>query len=443
LEVRAIRTPGLGDTTYVLAHDGVGIVVDPQRDIDRFTDAVDELGVEVRWVLETHLHNDYISGGNHLARELGAELVMPAGAAPAFRHVPAFHGEDLTSGEMRIRPLHTPGHTPEHVSYLVLIDGSEHAVFSGGSLLVGSAGRSDLLGEDRAETLARLQYRSVNRLADLPDPTELFPTHGAGSFCSASVASRGESDIGTERRTNPVLVHNTEDEFVAAHLSGLVPFPTYYAHMGPLNLNGLAPPSLETPQQMDRPAYEERGNEVMTIDARPRVDFAEGHLPGALGVELRRDFGTWVGWIVPFNAPLVLVMNPEQDVEEAVRQLARIGFDRVEGLISDLAPWAGELESHAAMDLEQFSEVMGDISQFLDVRAPAEWEDGTVSGSITRYVPDLIGSIPDELSPDRPVLVACETGYRASIAASVLARHGYRPVVLVDAGVPDILAENG
>ena len=232
MNIRAIRTEGLGDSTYVLVHDGAAIVVDPQRDVDRFESILNETGAELRFVLETHLHNDYVSGGRDLAQRLGGELVLPSGAAPVFRHRPAFHHEDLNGGPVAIRPIHTPGHTPEHMSYLVVLDGKPTGVFSGGSLLVGSAGRTDLLGEDRADTLARLQYISVNRLAALPDEVGLYPTHGGGSFCTTSAAGKHTSSIGDEKKANPVLAHPDEDSFVNAQLTGLVPYPSYYRYMG-------------------------------------------------------------------------------------------------------------------------------------------------------------------------------------------------------------------
>ncbi|HZD05178.1 MAG TPA: MBL fold metallo-hydrolase, partial [Longimicrobiales bacterium] len=178
MKATVFRTPGLGDNSYVFCYGETGIVVDPQRDFRRFLGAVDEAGVEARYVLETHLHNDYLSGGRQLAQALGAELVLPAGAGAMFSYRPAFHLEELDAGAFSIRPLHTPGHTPEHVSYLILVDEKPAAVFSGGSLLVGAAGRTDLLGLDRAESLVRLQYLSVRRLAQLPAEVELYPTHG-------------------------------------------------------------------------------------------------------------------------------------------------------------------------------------------------------------------------------------------------------------------------
>ena len=213
MEISTFRTDGLGDSTYLLIHDGVGVVVDPQRDVERFEQAVAGSGIELCYVLETHIHNDYVSGGRELARRTGAQLVLPAAAGVAFDHLPAFHTEDLGGDGLVIRPLHTPGHTPEHMSYLILVDGEVRAVFSGGSLLVGSAGRSDLLGDARAEQLARLQYLSVRSLAELPDETALYPTHGEGSFCTASSAGQHTSTIGVEKLTNPVLAYESADAF--------------------------------------------------------------------------------------------------------------------------------------------------------------------------------------------------------------------------------------
>jgi hydroxyacylglutathione hydrolase len=226
MHIQTLRTPGLGDATYVLTHQDLAIVVDPQRDIERFWDAAREAGADDRFVLETHVHNDYVSGGRTLAGETGTQLVLPAGAGAAFQHVPAFHLEDVPADAgLVIRPVHTPGHTPEHVSYLVLLDGQPAALFSGGSLLVGSAGRTDLLGAPRARQLARLQYGSVHRLAQLPDDVGLFPTHGEGSFCTTSGAGRTSSSIGQENHSNPVLAHRDAEAFADAQLANLRTWP--------------------------------------------------------------------------------------------------------------------------------------------------------------------------------------------------------------------------
>ena len=430
--VHGVRTEGLGDTTYVLTFDGLAIVVDPQRDIDRFEKVLGASGAVLRLVLETHVHNDYVSGGRDLSRKTGAELVMPAAAAPVFRHRPAFHYEDIDLGDIVVRPIHTPGHTPEHTSYLVVVDGVESILFSGGSLLVGSAGRSDLLGVDRADTLARLQYGSVNRLARLPDPVELYPTHGAGSFCTTTGAGSLSSTIGAERVSNPVLAYEDGDEFVDGQLSALVPYPSYYAQMGPINLAGRDAPALDVPE-LDRIP-----DGVTVVDARPQKDYAAGHLPDSLGVELRDSFGTWVGWITEHNTPIVLVMNEDQDVGEAVRQLVRIGYDDIRGVVR---PSALDLtESYQLVDLPSFGEAAAEGAQILDVRAPNEWSQGVIEGSVLGYVPDVAATTPPGLEADSPVWLICETGFRAGIAASILQNRGFDPVVLIEKGATDVLA---
>ncbi len=438
MEIRTIRTEGLGDSTHVLAHEGVAVVVDPQLDFDRFVAVVEESGAEPRFVVETHVHNDYLSGGLALSRRLGAELVFPAGAAPVFRHRPAFHHEDLDAGPFALRPIHTPGHTPEHLSYLVLVDDRPVAVFSGGSLLVGSAGRSDLLGVERAETLARLQYGSVSRLAELPDGVGLYPTHGAGSFCTVTRAGTDSSTIGEERRANPVLSHDTEESFVGAHLTGLVPYPAYYARMAPANLRGAeAPESFEVASL----TVDELENlvDAVVVDARPGPDFAKAHFPGSISIELRDDFGVWAGWVISNDSTLALVMNPEQSLEEAMRQLTRIGLDQVAGVLR----WRGDTEAATAsfrtVGVEEFAAAVMEGAQILDTRAPDEWERGVIAESILAYVPDVAEETPADIDPDREVWVACASGYRAGISASLLERRGIEPVLLATGGVTKVL----
>jgi rhodanese-related sulfurtransferase/glyoxylase-like metal-dependent hydrolase (beta-lactamase superfamily II) len=445
VDVKAIRTAGLGDTTYILSHGGLGVVVDPQRDVDRFLDAGHADGVRIRYVLETHVHNDYISGGRELARRAQAELVLPAGAGVAFDHTPAFHLEDVTADRLVVRPIHTPGHTPEHVSYLVLVNGEPVALFSGGSLLVGSAGRPDLLGVERAHQLALAQFQSVQRLARLPDDLELFPTHGEGSFCSASSAGRQTSTIGSEKRTNPLLQQRTAEEFAVAQLADLQPYPKYYAFMGRINTVGPDPLPRQAVGELSPDQLQAQLDEVWVVDARPRTEFASAHIPGSLGVELADDFGTWVGWLAPFNTPIALVLDPGQDLDEAVVQLQRIGFDRVRGVLWGIQGWWAtgySLNSYALVDADAFAAaiVAGTADQVLDVRSPSEWRAGSIPGANWRYVPDLLDGAPTTFDTSQPVWVLCASGFRASIAAGLLQRLGYQPVVLADGGVADVFA---
>lgn len=439
MQIHSWRTPGLGDQTYLLEHDGMGVLVDPQRDIERFMETARDRDLQIRWVLETHLHNDYVSGAKEFARRAGGELVLPAAAAPAYRSTPAFHLEDLPEeAGLVIRPIHTPGHTPEHTSYLVLIDGRAVALFSGGSLLVQSAGRPDLLGPERAETLARLQHGSLQRLAALGDDIELLPTHGEGSFCTSSGAGRFTSTIGEERRTNPLLRLASPEETVHALLDSPMPIPGFYRHMGPANTLGVEPmptttaPALSSAQIVARP-------DLHVVDLRPRAAQADGLIPGSVGIELTDDFGSWAGWLVPYNEPVALVADPDQDVEAAVTQLAQIGFDNVVGVVED--PTEALARGFDRVDVERARELVAGGVQVLDVRMPHEVAERPLPGAVVRFVPELFTEgLPEQIDRDAPVLVACASGRRAAIAASRLVAEGLHVIALDGAGAPDLAA---
>ncbi len=444
MEVVSIPTPGLGDMSYLLIHEDMAILVDPQRDAERFIAAAVERDAEVRWVLETHLHNDYISGGRTAATTAGAELVLPAGAGTAFEHTPAFHGEEIGVGDLAIRPLHTPGHTPEHVSYLVILQGDPVAVFSGGSLLVGAAGRTDLLGVDRARQLARLQWGSLNRLAALPDEVGLYPTHGAGSFCTSSLAGPSTSTIGEERRGNPLLAIGDAEQFADVQLSGLEPYPTYYARMGPINLAGPTAVAVGDIAQLGASEVIDMLDEVEVVDGRPKDRFAAGHIPGSWGIEANQDFATWVGWLLPFNSPIVLVLDEGQDLDESRLALARIGFEDIRGVMRGMTDWMDgdhPVASHATVTAREFMELADSDPdlQVLDVRSPGEWNDGHLEGSVHRYLPDLAANAPIELDRSRSLYVGCTTGHRASTAAGILNQSGFEPVVMVGASLLGVL----
>jgi glyoxylase-like metal-dependent hydrolase (beta-lactamase superfamily II)/rhodanese-related sulfurtransferase len=441
VEILSFRTPGLGDQTYVLAHEGQAVLVDPQRDIDRFLGAVAERDLQLRYVLETHLHNDYVSGAEQAARTTGAELVLPAASAAAYDHTPAFHLEDIGRGALTVRPIHTPGHTPEHTSYVVLVEGEPVALFSGGSLLVGSAGRPDLLGPERARTLGKLQYGSVHRLAAYPGELGLFPTHGAGSFCTATGAGQYTSTVGDEVTGNPLLQLPDADAFADQLLAAPMPIPAFYKYMGPTNTLGVKPmPDTTVPElKVGDLAAMKEGTTV--VDIRPRARLAAGMLPGSTAVELDTDFGSWAGWLVPYGSPMVLVADRDQDVAEAVTQLAQIGIDSVQGVVFDL-PAAEATTTFELLDLEDFRARLKEPGvQRLDVRMPNERASVAWPDAIETFAADLFTSgIPDGLDRDRPVMIACGSGRRAVIAASLLAREGYKPVVLDRVGVPELVA---
>ncbi|MBS3939573.1 MAG: MBL fold metallo-hydrolase [Actinobacteria bacterium] len=441
MEILTIETPSLGDRSYLATDGDVAIVVDPQRDLDRVTRLVSERGLRVTHVLETHIHNDYVTGGYALARDLGAEYVVSAHDAVSFERTGVRDGDELRAGAMRIDVLHTPGHTPTHLSYAVHDDqGRPVAVFTGGSMLFGTVGRTDLISPDLTEELARAQYHSVRRLAaTLPDEVAVHPTHGFGSHCSATQATKAASTIGAERTDNPALVHTDVDSFVREMVEGLTPYPTYYAQMGPLNATGPSAFDATPPAAMDLAAVVGAVEDgAWVLDLRDRTAYTRSHLLGTINAELRNDLPTYVGWLVPWDAAVVLVGDDEAAITEAQRMLTRIGYDRLAGR-SILDPAA--LDGHpqgATMPRRRFSDLAATSSDervVLDVRDGWEWESGHHADALHvpfHELPERLGEVP----ADRPVWVYCATGARASIAVSLLERAGREPVLIDDFCLP-------
>ena len=439
-----IETPSLGDRSY-LVHDGArALVVDPQRDIDRVLDLAAAEGVRITHVFETHLHNDYVTGGLELAHTTGADYVVPAGDQVQYERVPAADGDVITAGPMRLRVLHTPGHTHHHVSYVLTdADGAVQAVFTGGSMLYGATGRTDLLGPEHTDTLTHAQFHSVRRLAaELPEGTPVFPTHGFGSFCSATPTSGTSSTVGEQAKVNPALTQD-EQSFVDQLVAGLGAYPVYYAHMGPANAAGPAPVDLSPPRSVDPAELARRiADGEWVVDLRTRTAFAHGHLPGTLNFELSTNFLTYLGWLYDWGAPLTLIGGSQDDVAEARRELVRIGIDRLAGAAvgspEELAAGV-PLGSYEVSDFAGLAAALAERPvQVLDTRRDDERSSGGVRGSQHVPIHELAARI-DEV-PAGEVWVYCGSGYRASIAASMLARTGRTPV-LVDGNYDD--AEHG
>jgi glyoxylase-like metal-dependent hydrolase (beta-lactamase superfamily II)/rhodanese-related sulfurtransferase len=435
VEVAAIDTPALGDRSY-LAHDGqVAVVVDPQRDIDRVLDLAAARGVRITRVFETHLHNDYVTGGLALARATGAAYHLSGADPVAFDRVPASDGDLIeVSPVMRVRVMATPGHTFTHLSYVLEAAGRPHAVFTGGSLLYGSTGRPDLLGPGNASELARAQFASARRLAaELPEDADVYPTHGFGSFCSATQSEGSSSTIGRERRANPALIL-AEDRYVSELLAGLDAYPAYYAHMGPANAAGPPGPDLSAPRRADAAELRRRiGAGEWVVDLRARRAFAAGHVAGTLSFDLDGSFATYLGWLIPWGTPLTLLGRTPEQVAEAQRELVRIGIDRpAAAATGDPRDWAGgrALRSYPVADFTDLETVRHHRRVvILDVRRDQEWGESHIAGAV--HIP--IHQLPSRLAevPAGEVWVHCEAGYRASVAASFLDAAG-RTVVAVD-----------
>ena len=446
MHIETIETASLGDRSYLATDGQVAVVVDPQRDIDRVLDLIEQREVRVAHVLETHVHNDYVSGGLELARRTGASYVLPAGSDVEFEHVSVADGEVLRAGGMRLRVLHTPGHTHHHVSYALSlagggvtdvpgVDQQVLAVFTGGSMLYGATGRTDLVGPEHTDGLTHAQFHSVRRLArELPAAAAVYPTHGFGSFCSATPTSGDSSTVGEQTRVNPALTL-AERDYVDTLLAGLDAYPTYYAQMGPLNRRGPTPVDLSLPVRVD-PAELHRRIDAgeWVVDLRDRTAFAAGHLPGSLGFELSTNFATYLGWLYRYGSPLTLIGETEQQVADARRELVRIGVDDLAGAsVGDIAILADQrrpLRSYPVSDFAGLAEVMrtGPV-QVLDARRNDERARGHIAESLHIPLHELAERI-DEV-PGGEVWVYCGSGYRAAIAASVLDRPG-REVTLVN-----------
>ena len=436
IEISAIETKSLGDRGYLVTDGETALVIDPQRDFDRVLRLSAERGAEISHVFETHLHNDYVTGGYALARATGAAYHVNAADQVTFERTPVADGDVIEAGGLRLRALATPGHTFTHLSY-ALEDaghGTVIAVFTGGSLLYGSTGRTDLLGAEHQVELARAQHRSARRLArELPDAVAVCPTHGFGSFCSATQTTGTSSTIGDEKRVNPALTM-AEADFVETTLAGLDAYPAYYAHMGPANAAGPGAPDLSPPRRADAAELRRRIDAgEWVVDLRSRTAFAAGHLRGALNFELGDSFVTYLGWLIPWGTPLTLIGATGADVAAAQRDLVRIGIDRLAAAAAGPpGEWSGKepLSSFAVADFAELERAreLGSVV-VLDVRRNGEWAQSRVPGAVhipLHELPARIGELPGG-----QVWVHCHSGYRASVAASLLDAAAV-PVVLVD-----------
>lgn len=442
MHVTTVETPPLGDRSY-LVHDGeIGVVVDVQRDLDRMEAEIQAAGVRVTHVLETHIHNDYVSGGLELSRRTGAEYVVAAGDEVSFGRRAIADGDTWTTGQLQLTALATPGHTLHHMSYVVEDAASGKAVvFSGGNLLYGSVGRTDLVDPAMTDELTRQQFRSARMLGErLRAETDVYPTHGFGSFCSSGPATvKAVSTIGEQQKENNALTTDDEDTFVRDLVAGLAAYPRYYAHMGALNRQGAGPVQLEAPVPLDPAELQSRLEEGRwVIDLRDRRAFAARHARGAVSFELGDNFTTYFGWVIPWDEPVVLLGDSPDQVAEAQRDLSRIGVEgtRLAGAatIDSIESWTqpGATSSYPAVSWETLWQEItaGDpTTVIVDVRREDEFASGHLEGAVNVPLHDLLACLGQV--PEGTLWVHCGSGYRAAIAASILERAGHE-VVHVD-----------
>ncbi len=433
---------GLGNSAYLLdLDDGRALAVDVSRDLREVREAAERRGLRIAFAADTHLHADFLTGAVQLARTDGAQVLASAEGNREYPHTGLGDGDEVDLGGLRLRALATPGHTHEHIAF-ELLDGTQTlGVFTGGSLIVGSAARTDLVSPERTEELARAQYRSLQRLAKLDDDVAVWPTHGAGSFCSAPPGAERTSTIGTERATNTLLRAESEDAFVKQLLDSLGTFPPYFLRLGEINRrgpalvedDGLAP---FTPAEVARL----RASGAQLVDVRPVPDFGAGHVPGSVSIPLRPVFATWLGWLVDADKPVVVVRNADQDPAEIIWQARKIGYDQITGeLAGGLPAWTAAGEPTGSIPVAGVEVLDG--ARVLDIRQDNEYDAGHVPGADHIELGALAARATD--LPDEPMVVMCGHSERAMGAASLLARTGHHDITVLDGGPQDWADKSG
>ncbi len=452
MRIEQFSIGGLGHLSALVVDDDarVAAVVDPRRDVDIYLETARAQDLRIVGVVETHLHNDYVSGGRELAALTGATHVIGAGAELRYEHQALTNGSSLEVGRLRFTALDTPGHTPEHVVY-ALADTSRAdepvALFSGGSLLVGAVGRTDLLGEANAIPFAHAMHRSLHEvILPMEDFVAVHPTHGAGSLCSTGIASTPMTTIGFERRYNALLRPMDADAFARALLAGQPAIPRYFARMRPTNQGGprLLGATVPMPPPLTVGAFDAAvTGGALIVDARPAAAHVAGHIPGSLSIPRDESFGTWLGWVVDLDRPIVLIAQDLDDLDDLTRQAFRIGHDEMAGYLDGgFEAWASSGRPVETSGRRSIDELAADLAGapdtaplLIDVRQASEYESGHVPGAW--HING--GSLPDrlaELPRDRPIATICAAGFRASIAASLLRTSGFEDVSWVAQGFP-------
>jgi hydroxyacylglutathione hydrolase len=441
-----VRTDGLAHLSYLIGDrsSGRAAVIDPRRDVDVYLELARKHRLTITHVFETHIHADFVSGSRELAARTRTARVyasVEGGAHYGFAHEPLRNGSWFELGAVILAAMHTPGHTPEHMAYLATYKGKPWGYFSGDFLFADSVGRPDLLGAAQTPGLARALFRSLRTaLASLPDDVPLYPAHGAGSPCGANICDR-QSTIGHERRHNPALQFTDESAFIDWVLRTAPPMPHYYPRMkrinaqGPEVLNGLPAVEWLEPQAFRRRLEE---GDVQLIDNRMMQDFGGSHIAGALNLGPRAELSLWAGWMLDPAKPIALVLPDDRDLPKVLRQFLRVGFTRFAGCLEGgMDTWVEEgmpVEELAEVRVHELNAVLPPRDfQLLDVRTPHEWDEGHLPGARYLFLGELSEKLRD-LNPDRPVVVYCASGYRSSLAASLLQANGFSNVRNVPGG---------
>jgi glyoxylase-like metal-dependent hydrolase (beta-lactamase superfamily II)/rhodanese-related sulfurtransferase len=437
----------LAHASYLIGSDKEAAVIDPQRDVEQYILEAEAQSLTIKYVIETHLHADFVSGHRELASRTGAEIVFGARANATFPHVAVNDGHEVRIGQVTLRILETPGHTPEGISILVIdhqVSAQPQKVLTGDTLFIGDVGRPDLVGSKgfTAQQMAEMLYDSLHtRLLPLNDEVEVYPAHGAGSMCGRNISSDTSSTIGEQRRFNYALQPMAKEAFVRLMTTDLPEPPAYFSRDAEINRTGAAPleelpsPKALTPEEVHR----EMAEGTLALDVRRDTAFGTGHLPGSLNIGLSGQFASWAGSLIPLETPIILIGEDVGQVEEAVLRLARVGIENVKGYLSGgILAWnnAGlALSAIAQMPVNELQLQLGEGRdlQVIDVRRPAEYGNGHAPGAINAPLATLEKELA-KFAAARPTAVICQSGYRSSAASSILEKHGFTEIYNVVGG---------
>lgn len=429
--IEQLYTNCLAEAAYYIESEGEAAIIDPLRETEPYIAMAEKRGAKIKYVFETHFHADFVSGHIDLSRKVGAPIIYGPQANPSYDVVNATDGQEFKLGKIKIKVLHTPGHTPESSCFLLFDEsGKENAVFTGDTLFVGDVGRPDLLdGVMSQDELAGMLYDSLNKkIKTLPDDVIVYPAHGAGSACGKNIGKETFSTIGEQKKFNYALQNMTREQFIEKVTDGIQPPPQYFFEDARINKQGYQ--SIDSVisknnKSLSLADFKKAVSEgAVILDTRKPDDFEKGFIPGSINIGLNGQYAVWVGTLLDINQPLVLVTEEGKE-EEAVLRLARVGYENVVGCLKgSVNAWDGKLDTVETISPEQMKAELAKGVQVLDVRKPGEWEVSHLKGATFLPLSNILKNT-DELAKSNPYLVHCAGGYRSMIAISMLKKLGF------------------
>lgn len=438
--IQQLYTNCLAEAAYYIESAGEAAVIDPLRETEPYLELATKRGTKIKYVFETHFHADFVSGHIDLAAKANATIVYGPEANPSYKFYSAKDGEVFSIGNIKIKVLHTPGHTPESTCYLLIDEnGKEHAIFTGDTLFVGDVGRPDLLdGVMSQDELASKLYDSLNsKIKTLADDVIVYPAHGPGSACGKNIGKETQSTIGQQKKFNYALQEMSRNEFIAKVTDGILPPPQYFFEDARINKVGYDP--LDTVIERNAKALTEKeiidlvANGAVILDTRKADDFEKGFIPGAINIGLNGQFAVWVGTLVDITKKLILVTDPGQE-KESVLRLARVGYENVAGFLQGgMAGWSGKKDTVQSITAEELESKMTSVDAILDVRKPGEWNNGHLKDAMFVPLADFPDNVQD-LEKNKTYIVHCGGGYRSMTAISIMKNHGFNNLINVYGG---------